>query len=292
MEAQWYYTLSGQQNGPVPETQLRSLLQSGQVPNNEFVFKEGMADWVVASSCSELLTGAPSTAPMVPMVPAPPAAGGQLELGAIYKEAFEIFKVQWLPLCLGILIIGAPNMVLSNMGKLVPERVIPILDFASVLITAPLLLGGWILFLNAVDRREVSVNQIWDGFQRYVPALIVDLIRHAPLLPGWSLMVVLPAAGAVVALLGLLPFFACLLFFAFAYAFLADRKCPPIEAIKLSFNCVKDNIVIVLVLGVMVIPLMIGGLLAALVGVIPAGAFWMLSLAVAYRWINPQTPQA
>ncbi|NJR52507.1 MAG: DUF4339 domain-containing protein, partial [Leptolyngbyaceae cyanobacterium CSU_1_3] len=52
-------------------------MQSGQVPNNEFVFKEGMADWMVASSCAEL-TSAPamprirrraSTAPVAPMVP-------------------------------------------------------------------------------------------------------------------------------------------------------------------------------------------------------------------------------
>lgn len=287
MESQWYYTLRGQQQGPVPEAQIRSLLQSGQLRPEEFVFREGMSDWAAASSCPELMknSAVPET-----VLNAPISGGSGLSMGAVYKEAIEIFKVQWLQLCLGVLVIGAPNMLLSNMGRFVPERAAALFDIASVIVTAPLMLGGWILFLNAVDRREVSVNQVWDGFQRFVPALIVDLIRHAPLLPGWVLMIVLPSVGGILTLIGLLPFFAMVLFMAFAYGFMADRNCTPVDAAKLSFNCVKDNIALVLVLAVMLIPLLVGGFILLFIGMIPAAAFWMLSLAVAYRWLNPRMP--
>ena len=294
MEPQWYYTLAGQQCGPVPGSQLRSLLQGGQVPNNEFVFKEGMADWVVASSCAELTGQAPGGPPAPPAqaLVAPRVGVGQLEFGEVYKEAFEVFKAQWLHLCLGVLVMVAPNMVLGLVAKALPERWVALMDFASVVVTAPLVLGLWIVFLNAVDRREVHINQIWDGFGNFVPALIVNVARHVMLFPGWVFSIALPSLGVVLMLLGIIPFFAVLFFLVFAFGYLADRKCPPIEAIKLSFVCVKDNILLVLVLSVMAIPLMIAGFLAALVGLIPAGAFWLLTLAVAYRWLNPQTPAA
>lgn len=279
MEPQWYYTRSGQQLGPVSETELRALLASGQLTPGEFVFKEGMSDWAPASSIPEFAI-------------APVSPSGQPSMGSVYKEAAEIFKVHWLPLCLGVMVIIAPNLILSSLGKLLPERYLPLVDFVGVVVTAPLLLGGWMLFLNAVDRRELSVNQVWDGFERFGPALIVGLIRHSPLLPGWLFLVLLPPVGVVLVLLGVLPFFASLVFLVFSFGFLADRNCSPFDAVKLSFCCVRDNFLLVLVLSIMSIPLMIAGFIAVLVGMIPAGAFWMLTLAVAYRWLNPRMPGA
>jgi hypothetical protein len=279
MEPQWYYTQSGQQLGPVSEGELRALLASGQLLPSEFVFKEGMGDWMVVSSIPEFA-----------VVRAPPP--GQPSMGSVYKEAAEIFKVHWLPLCLGIMVIIAPNLILSSLGKLLPERYLPLVDFAGVIVTAPLLLGGWMLFLNAVDRRELSVNQVWDGFERFVPALVVGLIRHSPLLPGWLFLILLPPVGTMLVLLGVLPFFALLIFLVFSFGFLADRNCSPLDAVRLSFCCVRDNFILVFVLSIMSIPLMIAGFIAVLVGMIPAGAFWLLTLAVAYRWLNPRMPGA
>jgi hypothetical protein len=57
----------------------------------------------------------------------------------------------------------------------------------------------------------------------------------------------------------------------------------------ISFNCVKDHVVLVLALGIMSIPLMIAGFIAAFVGMIPAGAFWLLTIVIAYRSLNPRT---
>lgn len=49
-ETQWFYLdRSGGQNGPVPETQLRSLIQSGQVKANTKVWTSGMPAWEKAN---------------------------------------------------------------------------------------------------------------------------------------------------------------------------------------------------------------------------------------------------
>jgi hypothetical protein len=41
----WYYALGGEQTGPVSETQLDELVQSGKISRDTPVWHEGMADW-------------------------------------------------------------------------------------------------------------------------------------------------------------------------------------------------------------------------------------------------------
>jgi hypothetical protein len=67
--AQWFYTKNGQQVGPVDEAELRNLLSSGQVASSELVWKDGMANWVAASTVPEL---ADTTGGEIPLAPAPP----------------------------------------------------------------------------------------------------------------------------------------------------------------------------------------------------------------------------
>lgn len=47
---QWYYTHAGQRFGPVPISTFPALAQSGQLAPADFVWREGMPDWVSAST--------------------------------------------------------------------------------------------------------------------------------------------------------------------------------------------------------------------------------------------------
>ena len=47
--ADWFYSKSGKQLGPVSETVLFQLAASGQVLPDDLVWKEGMAQWMKAS---------------------------------------------------------------------------------------------------------------------------------------------------------------------------------------------------------------------------------------------------
>jgi len=53
---------------------------------------------------------------------------------------------------------------------------------------------------------------------------------------------------------------------------------------------VKDNPVVVIVVVLLGIPIIFAGLCAVFIGVFPATAFWGLTVAVAYRWLNPPVP--
>jgi hypothetical protein len=51
---QWFYADSGQQRGPVSESELRNLLETSRIPADTKVWTEGMQDWRAASEISEL----------------------------------------------------------------------------------------------------------------------------------------------------------------------------------------------------------------------------------------------
>ena len=63
METNWFYTVDGQEKkGPVPESELRQLLASGQVTAATLVWREGMANWAPAGHNSHNAAAAlPST---------------------------------------------------------------------------------------------------------------------------------------------------------------------------------------------------------------------------------------
>lgn len=54
MAEQWYVTMQGQQVGPVSPQQIREMAASGQLQPTDTVWKEGMAQWVPASSLKGL----------------------------------------------------------------------------------------------------------------------------------------------------------------------------------------------------------------------------------------------
>ena len=278
MEPQWYYTLQGQQQGPVPESQLRSLLQSGQVLPNEFVFKEGMSDWAAASSRAELMGGlSPITT-----TPAIGARVGELSIGAVYQEAIAVFKESWIPLCLGFLLVLAVSFgggfVAGVIGAIAHDRHNVLGNLLGFVINGPLTLGTWFLILNAVDRKPVSPTDVLEGFRHFLPAFILNL-----------LMMVAMLVGLLALIIGI---FIVAILLSFAWLYMADRGCSPVDAMKQSFGCVKSNFLTVLVLMLLWIPIAIAGLLALIIGLIPAGVFCWLTLAVAYRWLNPPTPVA
>ena len=63
---QWHYTnQTGAQCGPIPESELKDLIQKGIVPNTGMVWKEGMAQWQIHSQLPELQV-APVKQPTAP----------------------------------------------------------------------------------------------------------------------------------------------------------------------------------------------------------------------------------
>jgi hypothetical protein len=67
----WYYVENGQQAGPVEETQLPELMQSGRLLGDTLVWHEGLAAWQPFSAvCPPQFATAPGSAPLLGTSPA------------------------------------------------------------------------------------------------------------------------------------------------------------------------------------------------------------------------------
>ena len=65
MATEWFYTKDDEKIGPVSTSDLKSLAETGQLTADDFVWKEGLADWKPASSIKGLFSSPTAT-------PAPP----------------------------------------------------------------------------------------------------------------------------------------------------------------------------------------------------------------------------
>lgn len=69
---QWYYLVNGQQRGPVSREQIINLVNQGQLRLNDYVWSEGMPNWVPIQNVPGLHEGATPQ----PAHPAGPGAYG------------------------------------------------------------------------------------------------------------------------------------------------------------------------------------------------------------------------
>jgi hypothetical protein len=88
MESDWYYISKGQQAGPVSPQKLKELANLGHIQPNDFVWKDGMADWFPASKVKGLFRNHPSSELPPPLqTPVPPP----VQRSAIKPESIPEF---------------------------------------------------------------------------------------------------------------------------------------------------------------------------------------------------------
>lgn len=57
-QASWYYHLAGEQHGPVPLGELRSLVRGGRLHTDDLVWNDSLSDWMPLGEVDELATEA------------------------------------------------------------------------------------------------------------------------------------------------------------------------------------------------------------------------------------------
>ncbi|MEZ5065785.1 MAG: TIGR00266 family protein [bacterium] len=65
-EATWYYSVNGQQQGPVTKEELRAKLASGEISNETYVYGPGMVDWEPIGRLGEFSGETPAGPPPPP----------------------------------------------------------------------------------------------------------------------------------------------------------------------------------------------------------------------------------
>lgn len=75
MASQWYYAVGDNEQGPISSRELKQLADSGQLSPDDQVWREGMADWVAASTIPKLFSDAAAGGAAPQQTGTAPAAG-------------------------------------------------------------------------------------------------------------------------------------------------------------------------------------------------------------------------
>jgi uncharacterized RDD family membrane protein YckC len=117
---QWYYSRGGERQGPVAEDAIRAMAAAGTLDPNDYVWRDGMADWAPASSIPGLFAVAPVAPHMMPQAaiqgaplnyasPVPPNYYG----GYQYGPAYAGFWLRFVAVIIDGILVGIVNFVLG-----------------------------------------------------------------------------------------------------------------------------------------------------------------------------------
>lgn len=73
----WYYEINNEQQGPVEESEIQTLLASGSLNATSMVWREGQESWLPIAQVPEFASEAPAEAATAVATPAPQAAAQQ-----------------------------------------------------------------------------------------------------------------------------------------------------------------------------------------------------------------------
>lgn len=184
---QWHYTKEGQQLGPVDDAELRQLAQQGEITPTTLVWNPEIgSEWVPASTVTDLF-GSPPPLPPREALDIPPLMAshdtGPIHNRDLMRMARESLRTHW-GLGVGVMLlywlIGGGVSFIPFVGTI-----------ASVIITGPLMVGLYLVFLTLARRSPAEVAQLFSGFQRFGTALGAYLLTTLFILL-WCLLLIIP----------------------------------------------------------------------------------------------------
>jgi hypothetical protein len=203
MADNWYVGRNGQRSGPFTTPQVRQMAASGELKPSEMVWKEGMANWVAASTIKEFFTNAPSAvnpyaAPDTAISdgggakgPTPPGDLSGYSFSAAADLTMRTVKARW-----GLLVLVGLTWLGAFIAMAIPQWGLQMIGIASgdegfsslmsvagscfgfvlnILVGGPLLAGFFLSGAKAVAG-EGQVTDLFVGFRRYGSVLLAHLL--------------------------------------------------------------------------------------------------------------------
>lgn len=264
----------------------------------------------------------PEPQPMAPMAAAPAGEAGPLDfskigrinLGAALSDGWTLFTNNFLQTCILILVLIAVSIGLGIVAAIL--SIIPLLgNIFMYFAQGYLMVGVWRAAIALADKQTPPIGILFPGKEYILMPGLANMVLN--IIAVLALVVLLiPFGGLTVltvlvndpnnhealghAFLGFIAFAIpiaivwaiALWFFLLWPALVADRNESPFSAILTSFKCTWPSAVnFILLLIVLGIVWTVGAMLL-FIGLIPAGAFALCTLGVAYRQIVPATHQA
>lgn len=142
----------------------------------------------------------------------------------------------------------------------------------SILFVSALGYGVSFAYLKAARGDGLEVKDMFEAFKNYWNAVLATLLVGGIVLIGFVLLII---PGVVFSLK-----------LSFAPYLVVDRKMKAVEAVKESWRMTGGHTWQIFLIGLLGIPIMIGGLFALLVGIIPATMWVSLAGASLYHSIS------
>lgn len=189
-----------------------------------------------------------------------------------------------------------------------------LMNMVPIVLIGPAVCGLSVIFLGLQRRQAVVFDQLFRGFDHFVPSLIVALVLFGiqfvlmlPLMliffgvvifaaigsahqsaPGGGMIAAFIAGYAVFILGMMLISTLTYMFTFFAFPLLVERKLEPMDALRLSYRAVKANLWPLAGLFFLVFFLAIAGMLCCYVGFFLVAPLAVAAVFVAYRKIFPE----
>jgi len=178
---QWYYEQEQQQQGPVDESELRALYDSGKIGSNNLVWCQEMQDWATYGSVF-----APSEAKGAPVLS---GTGGQAPNFELRLRARQALSGSWglaaLAVFLWQVVLGAAGMV-------------PLLGpFAQLAIGGPMMVGLYGFFTQLQRGAAADIGELFHGFSQFWPAMGIYLLTGI-LVFFAAAMAAIPGIGVII----------------------------------------------------------------------------------------------
>lgn len=181
----------------------------------------------------------------------------------------------------------------------------------STLIAAPLLCGVYMALLKQHRGEPVEFSTLFDGFNRFVPAVLVTLLGLLPVfilgfagiffssltfgltnIRGANADGIFRGLGAVFVLAMLVTYLVVIvlqILLFFALPLIADRDVSFMDAVKLSINAAMANIGGLILLILLEILVGLAGVVACCIGVLFVMPIIYAANIIAYRQVFPDT---
>jgi membrane protease YdiL (CAAX protease family) len=190
----------------------------------------------------------------------------EVDFGGWIQKGFELWKQDILLLAVVSLIAGVGGL------------------FSLLIIAGPLMVGMFRIVLALHDKTQPKpeIGDVFKGFDLFGPGLVLFLLL---LVPGLATIPLnhIPYVGHILSTALSLAIGALVMF---SWPFLVDKKMAPIDAIKASFNIVKDNFFPFL--GLYIVATLIGsiGFIGCCIGIFVTMPITVCINVVAYRAIT------
>jgi len=212
---QWHYTVEGLQKGPVEEHLLRSMIASGEIGQEDYVWNETMGDQWKRVADAEELRGDLAEARV-----------GQERYGQGLTPNRELMAMARLSLAGSWGTVIAAYLIyfaISTALSLLPF----VGEFVDWIISGPFEVGVMIVILNVARSKHAAASQVFSGFETFATAMVAYILMGVITLIGFILFIV---PGVIASLA-----------FAMTYFVIADRPLiGPWQAIKESVAIMRD----------------------------------------------------